>query len=70
MSAIAIATIAIQLLPTVETGVTELIAFINSVRFAAQQANSWTPALESAYRASLFATTSDPAYQSDKPSAV
>ena len=65
MSAIAIAQIAIQLLPTVETGVSELISFINTVRSAAQQSGEWTAAIEAAYRESLFATTSDPAYKPD-----
>jgi len=62
MTALALAQIAIQLLPTVTTGVEELIAFINTIRSAAQQSGEWTPAHEDAYRASLFATTKDPAY--------
>lgn len=67
MTALALAQLAIQLLPTVEIGVTELIAFINTVRTAAQQSAEWSDQAEAAYRAALFAKTNDPAYAPDKP---
>lgn len=62
MTELALAQIAIQLLPTVTTGVSELITFINRVRTATQQTGEWPASTEAAYRASIFATTKDPAY--------
>jgi hypothetical protein len=59
--------LALALLPMVETGVTEFVAYISALRTAAQQAGEWTPEQEAAYRAALFAKTADPAYQPDKP---
>jgi hypothetical protein len=55
----------IALLPTVQTGVTEFIAWLNSLVGAAQQAGEWTPEQDAAYRAALFAKTQDPAYKPD-----
>jgi len=57
--------LALQILPLVTTAVPEFIAFINSLRSAAQQANEWTPDQEAAYRAALFAKSNDPAYKPD-----
>jgi hypothetical protein len=62
-SAVILAQLAIQLLPTVSTGVTALIAFIESVRTAAQQSNEWDAATEAAFRAAAFAKTNNPAYK-------
>ena len=66
MTTAAIIQLALAILPLVETGVPEFIAWINSLRSAAQQSNEWTPAQEAAYRAALLAKTGDPAYQPDK----
>ncbi len=55
----------LALLPLVETGVTEFIAWIASLRSAALQSGEWTDQMEADYRASLFARTKDPAYQPD-----
>ena len=66
MTTAALIQLAITILPLVETAVPEFIAFINSLRSAAQQSNEWTPAQEAAYRAALLAKTGDPAYQPDK----
>ena len=57
--------LALALLPMVQTGVGEFIAWINSLRAAAQQAGEWTPEQESAYRAALLAKKNDPAYKPD-----
>lgn len=57
--------LALQLLPLVTTGVTQFIAWIDSLKAAAQQAGEWTAEQESAYRTALFAKTNDPAYQQD-----
>ena len=65
MSTAAIIALALQLLPLIETGVPEFIAWINALRAAAQQSGEWTDVQEAAYRAALFAKTSDPAYQPD-----
>lgn len=61
----AIIALATQLLPLVTTGVPEFIAWIQSLRAAAQQSGEWTPAQELSYRAALFAKMQDPAYQPD-----
>ena len=66
MTTAALIQLAIAILPLVETAVPEFIAFINSLRSAAQQSNQWTPDQEAAYRAALLAKTGDPAYQPDK----
>jgi hypothetical protein len=63
MSAAALATLAIQLLPVVETGVTQLVSWIESLRAAAQQTGEWTAAQETAFRAALWAKTQDPKYK-------
>jgi hypothetical protein len=65
MNLASIIALALQLLPMVETGVTEFISWITSLRTAAQQTNEWTDAQELAYRAALFAKTNDPAYAPD-----
>ena len=65
MTTIAIIQLALAILPLVETGVPQFIAWINSLKSAAQQSSEWTPALEATYRAALFAKTADPAYLPD-----
>jgi hypothetical protein len=67
MQALALAQLLIPLIPTIASGVEHLIAFIGSVRAAAQQTGEWTPAMEEAFRAALLATKTDPAYQPDQP---
>ena len=57
--------LALALLPMVTTGITEFIAWIDSLKATAQQAGEWTPEQEVAYRAALFAKTNDPAYKPD-----
>jgi hypothetical protein len=57
--------LALAILPLVETGVTNFVAWINAMRTAALQAGEWTPDQEAAYRAALYAKTGDPAYQVD-----
>lgn len=57
--------LALALLPMVETGITEFIAYINALKTAAQQAAEWTDAQDAAFNAALFAKTGDPAYAPD-----
>ena len=57
--------LAISLLPMVQTGVTEFVGWIHSLRSAAQQAGEWSDAQETAFRSALFAKTNDPAYAPD-----
>jgi len=57
--------LALALLPTVTTGIKEFIAWIDSLKGAAQQSGEWTADQEAAYRAALFAKTNDPAYAPD-----
>lgn len=45
----------IALIPKMTSGVSELVAFIGSVRIAAKQSNQWTPEMESAFLESLIA---------------
>jgi hypothetical protein len=66
-AALSLLPVILQYLPQVTVGVENLISWIASVRSAAQQSGEWTPALEAQYRASLFATTNDPAYAPDAP---
>lgn len=65
MSAAAIAQLAIALLPYVETGVTEFIAWLQKIRTAAQQTDEWTPEQDAAFTAALEAKKNDPRYQPD-----
>lgn len=65
MTAAALIPIAIAALPYVQTGVTELIAWIAALVAAAKQSGEWTPAQDAAYRAALFAKTGDAAYKPD-----
>lgn len=65
----AILQLALAILPLVQTGVPELIAWITSMRDAAKQSGEWTDEKEAAYRAALFAKTNDPAYKPDAPPA-
>lgn len=67
MQIAAILQIALALLPSIEVGVSEFIAWINSMRTSLQQSGEWTDAQEAAYRAALFAKTQDPAYAPDPP---
>lgn len=62
---LALAQLAIQLLPLVKTGAVELIAYINSIRKTLQQTGEWPEATEAAFRVSLIATGHDPAYLQD-----
>ena len=55
----------IQLIPVVTAGVENLIAFIQSIRTAAQQTAEWTPAMESAFLDALLARANSPAYKPD-----
>lgn len=64
-AALTAAQIAIALLPTIETGVAELVAFINKIRGNLQQTGEWPDATDAAYRAALLAKGIDPAYQQD-----
>jgi len=56
----------IALIPTISTGVGNLIAFIASVRTAAQQSAEWTPSLETAFISAVIAKASnDSAWKTD-----
>ena len=70
MPAVAILQLALQLLPLVQTGVSEFVRWIESLHDAASQTAEWTPELEADYRAKLWAKTQDPAYQPDPPAAA
>lgn len=65
MTAATLIPIIIAALPAITTGVTELIAWMGTLKAAAQQAGEWTDAQDTAYRAALFAKTTDPAYAPD-----
>lgn len=55
----------ISLIPTVTSGVENLIAFIASIRAAAQQSGEWTAELEAAFVAALIAKGSSKPYTPD-----
>ena len=55
----------IQLIPTITTGISSLIAFIASIRSAAKQAGAWTPELETAFIDALIAKSSSDAWKTD-----
>jgi hypothetical protein len=65
MNTAAIIALAIQLLPLVQAGIPQFIAWMDSLKSAAKQAGEWTDAQEAAYRAALLAKTGDPAYLPD-----
>jgi hypothetical protein len=55
----------IALIPTIGTGLSELIAFIAAIRGAAQQTAQWTPALETAFVNALITKGSSDAWKTD-----
>lgn len=57
--------IGIALLPLINTGVTEFITWLNSLKVAAQQTGEWTAEQDAAFTAAIQAKQNDPAYQSD-----
>lgn len=59
--------VALAALPIIQVGVNEFIAWINSLKVTAQQSGEWTPEVDAAYRAALWAKTGDPAYKPDAP---
>ena len=65
MSAAALAQLAVVVLPLVQTGVSEFISWMMTLRGAAQQTGEWTADQEAAFRAALFAKTGDAAYKPD-----
>jgi len=65
MELAAIINLALALLPIVETEVPRFIAWIDALVAVAKTTGEWTPEQDAAYRAALFAKTSDPAYQPD-----
>ena len=65
MTTAAAISLAIALLPLVQTGVMEFIRWISALRAAAQQAGEWSAAQEAAFRAALFAKTGEAAYAPD-----
>jgi hypothetical protein len=68
-AALALLPTVLTYLPTIESGVEHLWAWVNGVRTAAQQSAEWTTEMENQYRAALIATGKDPAYQPDLPGA-
>lgn len=65
MPAAVILQIALAALPILNVGVTEFIAWLNTLKASIQATGEWTPEQEEDFRAALFAKTSDPAYQPD-----
>ena len=67
MGASAILALALQLLPVIQHGVPQFIAWLQSLRAAAQQAGEWTAEQDAAFMLAIWAKTQDPAYQPDPP---
>jgi hypothetical protein len=55
----------IALIPSVVSGITSLVNWIQTIRTAAQQTGAWTPALEAQYQAMLQSAASAPEWQPD-----
>ena len=62
MTALALIQIAMQLLPTIEAGASELWSFISAVRTSTQQTGAWTQDMEAQFQATLISTKADPAW--------
>lgn len=54
MSTIAALEVGLLLLPKVTTGLTQFVAWVNSLRTALQQTGEWTAEYEAAWRAALL----------------
>jgi hypothetical protein len=65
VTAVALAQIIIPLLPTIAGDVSNLVAWISSVRKAAIQNGEWNQQSDAAFRAALEASSQDPAYIMD-----
>ena len=65
MQVLAVLQVALAILPLVNTGVAEFIAWITVLKSAAEQTAEWNQAMEQQYRAALFAKTGDSAYTPD-----
>ena len=65
MSAIAILELALTLLPKITVGLTEFVAWVATLRKAAQQADEWTADHESMWRDALISQGLDPAEMPD-----
>lgn len=70
MSASAILTVALQLLPLVQTGVQEFITWLETLRTAAKQTGEWSADQDAAYSAAIAAKKNDPAWQPDPPASA
>ena len=57
--------LSLQLLPLVKTGLTEFVAWINSLRAAAIANGEWTPEQQEAYRTALLDADIQPWEQPD-----
>lgn len=55
----------LALLPIVNTGLTEFMRWLHSIRLTLQQSGEWTEGEEAAWRSALYAKTGDPAYLPD-----
>jgi hypothetical protein len=55
----------IQLIPTITTGISSLIAFIAAIRSAAKQTGEWTTDLEKSFIDALIAKASTDAWKTD-----
>ena len=65
METAAVIQLAIALLPMVQTGITEFVAWITALRSASMQAGEWTDAQEEAYRKAMLDKGISPAYLPD-----
>lgn len=54
MQTIALIELGLTLLPKVTVGVTQFVAWLNTLRAAAQQSGEWTPEHETQWRAGLL----------------
>lgn len=69
MTAAAAIQLALLILPKLQVGVTEFIAWMETLRASLKQAGEWTDEQDQAFEAALLAKKDDPAYQPDPPAA-
>lgn len=55
----------IALIPTITSGVSNLVKFISDIRAAASQTSEWTPDLEKQFMDALIARASSEAWKTD-----
>lgn len=67
MQAAALLKLGLAILPMVQTGITEFVVWLESLRATLQQSGEWTEEEDLAFEAEIYSHTNDPAYAPDPP---